>query len=167
MAGFWRYRYLEDNTDSDLRCVFSSKCWQTFSVDEACWSCCGLALFSFPLKAAGLWQREERLANASVELGDEDGKGRLGTTSRDSEEVPSNGAELSGRLYLSLVGGGGLWGAGPRFLFSNAGSTLWFSSPLPWDRQEWFSFKVCGSEQGGWGRLRSLLFSFTFSWEYL
>lgn len=168
MWGFWRYRYLlEVNTDLDLRCVFSSKCWQTFSVDDACRSSCGLSLFSFPLKAAGLSQRDEWFVNTSAELGEEDGKGRLGAASKDSEEAPSDGAELSGRLYLSLLGGGGLWGAGPRFLLSSAGSILWFSSPVPWDRWEWFSFKDCGSEHERWGKLQSLLFSFTFSWEYL
>lgn len=167
MPGFWRYRYLEGNTGSDLRCVFSSKCWQTFSVDDACRSSWGLALFSFPLKAAGLWLRDEWLVNTSAELGEEDGKGWLGATSKDSEEAPSDGAELSGRLYLSLLGGGGLWGAGPRFLLRSAGSALRFSSPVPWDRREWFSFKLCGSEHVRWGKLQSLLFSFTFSWEYL
>lgn len=65
-------------------------------MDDTCWSCCGLALFSFPLKVA------------LAELGDEDRKGWLAATSRDSAEVPSDGAEISGRLYLSLLGGGGL-----------------------------------------------------------
>lgn len=43
-----------------------------------------------------------------MELGDEDRKGWLAAASRDSEEVPRDGAEISGRLYLSLLGGGGL-----------------------------------------------------------